>query len=67
MSQWQTAYKMHLLLNSKGNYMQTTRQSLHTLAPMLQGNLANDTNGDIVVVYADAWAAAYYFVHGVIV
>ena len=47
--------------------MQTTRQSLHTLAPMLQGNLANDTNGDIVVVYADAWAAAYYFVHGVIV
>ena len=47
--------------------MQTTRQSLHTLAPMLQWQLANDTNGDIVVVYADAWAAAYYFVHGVLV
>jgi len=42
-------------------------QTLHALAPMLQGNLANDSNGGIVVVYADAWAAAYYFVHGVIV
>jgi hypothetical protein len=42
-------------------------QTLHALAPMLQGNLANDTNGDIVVAYADAWAAAYYFVHGVLV
>jgi hypothetical protein len=42
-------------------------QTLHALAPMLQNNLANDTNGDIVVVYADAWAAAYYFVHGVLV
>ena len=42
-------------------------QNLHALAPMLIGNLANDTNGDIVIVYADAWAAAYYFVHGVIV
>ena len=51
------------LIYSKGNYMQT----LHALAPMLQGNLANDTNGDIVIVYADAWAAAYYFVHGVLV
>lgn len=52
-----------LAANSKGNYMQT----LHALAPMLIGNLANDTNGDIVIVYADAWAAAYYFVHGVLV
>jgi hypothetical protein len=47
--------------------MQTERESLHALAPMLQGNLANDSNGDIVIVYAGAWAAAYYFVHSVMV
>jgi hypothetical protein len=40
-------------------------QNLHSLAPMLRYNLANDSNGDIVIVYADAWAAAYYFVHGI--
>tara|TARA_R110000868_G_scaffold84294_2_gene237694 strand:+ start:490 stop:633 length:144 start_codon:yes stop_codon:yes gene_type:complete len=47
--------------------MQTARESLHALAPMLQAQIANDSNGDIVIVYADAWAAAYYFVHGVMV
>ena len=40
---------------------------LHTLAPMLQAQIANDCNGDIVIVYADSWAAAYYFAHGVTV
>jgi hypothetical protein len=36
--------------------MQTARESLHALAPMLQAQIANDSNGDIVIVYADAWA-----------
>lgn len=67
MPQRETVCKMYLLLNSKGNYMQTTRQSLHALAPMLQAQFANDSNGDIVIVYADAWAAAYYFVHEIMV
>jgi hypothetical protein len=40
---------------------------LHTLAPMLRYNLLNDSNGDIVIVYADSWASAYYFAHGVTV
>ena len=40
---------------------------LTNYAPMLVGNLANDDNGDIVIVSADSWAAAFYFIHGVMV
>ena len=40
---------------------------LTNLAPMLRYNLADDGMGNLVVVCADAWAAAYYHVHSIII
>lgn len=37
---------------------------LHNLSPMLRFNLADDGNGDLHIVKADAWSAAFYHVHG---
>lgn len=39
---------------------------LVNLAPFLRYNLADDGFGNIrVIVSAEAWAAAYYHVHGI--
>jgi hypothetical protein len=37
---------------------------LTNMAPMLTYNLCDDGFGNLVIVRADAWAAAYYHVHG---
>lgn len=40
---------------------------LTNLAPMLRYNLLDDGFGNLVIVSAASWAAAYYHVHGRIV
>lgn len=39
-------------------------QLLTTLAPMLKYNLCDDGFGNLIVVYADSWASAFFHVHG---
>jgi len=37
---------------------------LTNMAPMLVYNLLDDGFGNLVIVRANSWAAAYYHVHG---
>lgn len=37
---------------------------LHSMAPMLKYNLADDGFGNLCVVSASAWAAAWYHIKG---
>lgn len=37
---------------------------LTNMAPLLQYNLCDDGFGNLVIVRAPSWAAAYYHVHG---